>query len=250
MVKDNFSDKSDLYKKYRPEYPLELFDFIFKNISDFENAWDCATGNGQVAKCINNKFKNVYATDISSEQIKHAEKLDNVFYSIQQAEKTNFQDNFFDLIIVGQAVHWFNFDHFYSEVKRTLKEKGIIVVLGYGQFIIDDNSIDEIINKELYHDILDAYWDKERKYIDKEYKTIPFPFYEIESPKFEINYNWSLEHLLGYLNTWSGVKHYQKAKSENPVDIIKYKLIDKWNNRKYLNVKFPILIRIGKLNNH
>ena len=47
--KDNFSKQSDLYVKYRPHYPLELFSFLSSLTQEHNLAWDCGTGNGQAA---------------------------------------------------------------------------------------------------------------------------------------------------------------------------------------------------------
>jgi ubiquinone/menaquinone biosynthesis C-methylase UbiE len=125
-MKDNFSDKSDKYAKYRPTYPQEMLDFIFSLLDKKENAWDCGTGTGQIAIELSKEFNNVYATDISKTQLDNAIKKDNIFYSVQSAEKTNFNNKTFDLITVAQAIHWFDFDKFYFEVKRTLKD----IILG------------------------------------------------------------------------------------------------------------------------
>ena len=72
-MKDNFSKQADIYAKYRPQYPQELFDFILQHVDTKQNAWDCATGNGQSAKVLANYFENVFATDISQKQIDNAE---------------------------------------------------------------------------------------------------------------------------------------------------------------------------------
>ena len=42
---DQFSKQSELYKRYRPGYPDELFQFLFDVCKDHELVWDCATGN-------------------------------------------------------------------------------------------------------------------------------------------------------------------------------------------------------------
>jgi hypothetical protein len=70
IQKDNFSDRSELYAKYRPTYPPELYSFLISNVDRREQAWDCGTGNGQVARELSKYFDKVYATDISEQQIK------------------------------------------------------------------------------------------------------------------------------------------------------------------------------------
>lgn len=245
-MKDNFSDKSDKYAKYRPTYPQEMLDFILSLLDKKENAWDCGTGTGQIAIELSKEFNNVYATDISKTQLDNAIKKDNIFYSVQSAEKTNFNNKTFDLITVAQAIHWFDFDKFYFEVKRTLKDNGLIAVIGYGLIQIDEK-VDEII-LDFYKNVVGSYWDKERKYIDENYKTIPFPFNEIEAPEFYIKSEWTFEHLLGYFETWSAIKHFIQANQYNPVDNIFDKLKEAWGNDLSKKITFPVLLRIGKLN--
>ncbi len=244
-MKDNFSVQSDQYIKFRPTYPKELYDFLLALVETKHTAWDCGTGNGQIAKELSKYFNKVYATDISEKQIKNAIQGDNIFYKVEGAEKTSFPEKFFNLITVAQAIHWFNFDDFYSEVKRTIKPNGIIAVIGYG-FIETDKNTNEIIS-HFYKTILGVFWDKERKYIDENYQTIPFPFKEIKSPILYNTFKWAFEQLIGYFETWSAVQHYIKTKKENPVDLIKKDLKETWKTGLLKTVRFPILLRIGKV---
>ncbi len=183
-MKDNFSTQSKKYVKYRPAYPLELFDYLNSIILIKKNAWDCGTGNGQIAFELAKTFDKVFATDISQSQISNAIQLDNIEYSVQPAGNTNFPNHLFDLIIVAQAIHWFDFEKFYSEVRRTSKDNALIAVIGYGRIEVS-KEIDQIIT-EFYRNVIGSYWDKERRYIDENYETIPFPFEEIQATKFRI----------------------------------------------------------------
>lgn len=115
-MKNIFSSSPGQYAKYRPDYPQALFDFIYPLLSNKECAWDCGTGNGQLAIELAKEFRKVKATDISEEQLQHAFTADNVEYSVQAAESTCFEDNSFDLITVAQAVHWFEIDKFNEEL--------------------------------------------------------------------------------------------------------------------------------------
>jgi hypothetical protein len=71
-MKDNFSFESDKYAKFRPRYPAEFFDFLNTVTPIKENAWDCATGNGQIASELATTFKQVNATDISGSNFGHS----------------------------------------------------------------------------------------------------------------------------------------------------------------------------------
>lgn len=240
-MKDYFSDKPTLYKKYRPSYPSSVIQSILGHVVCRDTAWDCGTGNGQLAHAISTFFNQVFATDISDAQLAQCSAKNNIVYSKQAAESTHFRDDFFNLITVGQAIHWFNFEHFYGEVKRTAKHKSVIAILGYGRLRIDA-TIDRIIHT-LYVDVLGKYWDKERKYVDENYLSIPFPFQEITIPAYHNSYQWDIEHILGYLSTWSAVKHYIQANNSNPIDLIREEITKQWGETK--TVQFPILARVG-----
>ena len=244
-MKDNFSIQSDKYARYRPAYPAAFFEYLQTIITGFDNAWDCGTGNGQVAEKLARFFKAVYATDISQKQLDNAIQLPNIYYSLQPAEQTNFKENFFDLVIVAQAVHWFNFEKFYAEVNRTAKNNAWIVILGYGKLSIS-HGLDTILDR-FYHDIVGEYWDKERKYVDEHYQTIPFPFEEIKTPVFRNDYEWALDHVTGYLETWSAVNHYKKQNGTNPLDLIYSDLKAEWGETDKKIVRFPLLLRIGRI---
>lgn len=243
-MKDNFSTQAAEYAIYRPAYPVELYDFLFKLVEQKDTAWDCATGNGQVARILAQHFRQVYATDISEKQLSQALKLPNILYKVESSDQVNVADQSFDLITVAQAIHWFNFEAFYSEVKRTLKPNGLIAVMGYGLMLID-KKVDQVIYK-LYEDILGKYWDSERRYIEEGYKTIPFPFEEITAPHFQIKTTWNFNQLIGYLNTWSSLQHYKKANERNPLEYVMIELKEAWGNDAEKEVRFPVLLRVGR----
>ncbi len=90
-MKDNFSDNSDNYAKYRPAYPTDFYEYLHTLPIQFTNAWDCGTGNGQVAIELAKAFKHVYATDISQSQLSNAVNAANITYALQPAEATNFK---------------------------------------------------------------------------------------------------------------------------------------------------------------
>lgn len=244
-TKDNFSSQSDQYAKYRPTYPPDFFDYLNAIMPGKQHAWDCGTGNGQVAYELAKTFEHVYATDISQSQIDNALRAHNITYSIQPAEKTNFENRLFDLIMTAQAIHWFDFERFYTEVRRTAKEHALLCVIGYSRLKISA-PIDKIIT-DVYTNVIGTYWDKERAYIDENYESIPFPFDEIQTPKFENRHQWTLEHLIGYLNTWSAVKHFIRQNGYNPIDKLQRELEQHWHKEEVKEVIFPLLLRIGKI---
>ncbi|MCP9200311.1 class I SAM-dependent methyltransferase [Gramella sp. GC03-9] len=242
-MKDNFSENSEDYLKFRPTYPEEVFQFIISKLKHTERAWDVGTGNGQVSRSLSKYFESIEATDISSHQLKHAFRSPGIQYSVQPAEKTNFKDDSFDLIISAQAVHWFRFDEFFAEANRCLKPGGLIVIMGYG-LVRSDDRINRIID-HFYTEIIGKYWDEERKYLDNSYQSIPFPFTELQTPGFTKEYEWSIEHFLGYLRTWSSVKHYRNIHHSDPVKRIEKELRAEFGDRH--KITFPIFLRMGSI---
>ncbi len=91
-MKDLFSGDSASYFHYRPSYPKSLFDYLQSLQPKRENAWDCGTGNGQVAVELAGSWANIFAKDISQNQIDQAPAIPNVHFSVQAAENTNFTD--------------------------------------------------------------------------------------------------------------------------------------------------------------
>jgi ubiquinone/menaquinone biosynthesis C-methylase UbiE len=243
-MKDNFSKQSDIYAKYRPTYPPALYDFILSQLANKETAWDCGTGNGQAAKELSKAFKKIFATDISQKQIDNAVHADNIFYSVQPAEQTDFPDNSFELVTVAQALHWFRFDEFYNEVKRVIKPGGIFAAWTYSLLRIT-NEIDTLIEDHHYN-IIGGYWDDERKYVDEEYRNIPFPFTKINTPSFTIEYYWTIEELEGYFNTWSALQKFITENNYNPVDDLLQRLKPYWKQEQ-MKIIFPVHLLLGTI---
>ena len=242
-MKDNFSQRASIYAQYRPHYPSALFEYIISFVKEKELAWDCGTGNGQSARALCNYFKKVFATDISQKQIDNAYKAPNIFYATEPAEQTSLANKTVHLITVAQAIHWFNFEKFYAEVKRVAKPGAVIAVWTYSLLHISDD-IDKIISN-FHFKTLENYWDPERKYVNDGYTSIPFPFTEIETPTFIIEVNWSLKELSGYVNTWSALQKYIHAHSFNPVNELINKIQPHWGNKVKRNIVFPVHLRLG-----
>lgn len=246
MSESRFSEQSDLYARYRPEYPPKLYRHIFKHLHANNQAWDCATGSGQVAKVLAPRFDEVTATDISKEQLSHAPQKTNIRYLEAPAEDSELPADYFDLITVAQAIHWFDIDRFYTEVRRVASEKALIAVIGYGMLRIN-TQLNPVVDA-LYEEAFSHYFNENRQYLDEHYRSLPFPFEEIPTPEFETQLQWTPGDLEGYFNSWSAV---QKMKSEmdyNPADKTMRKLRAHLPAGKPIDVTFPMFMRLGIIN--
>ena len=69
-------------------------------------------------------------------------------------ETLNVEDSSIDLLTVCQAVHWFDLDTFYKEVKRVLKPNGVLALYGYFTPIVkNEPEINQLIMMALCVDI-------------------------------------------------------------------------------------------------
>ena len=243
-MKDNFSQQSGEYAKYRPGYPSALFEFIVQRVRNKEMAWDCATGNGQAAKSLAGYFAHVEATDISAKQLEQAALAPNISYSVQPSEKTHFPENHFDLVTVAQALHWLSFDAFFEEVKRVSKPGALFAAWMYDLPAVS-RDVDEII-KVFYSETLHGCWDTERKHVDSHYKDIPWPFEEIICPLFHTETEVTIESFTGYIGTWSAVAHFTEKNNYNPIEALFAALRPYWIT-PLMAVRFPLYLRMGKV---
>ena len=243
-MKDNFSSQAGAYARFRPQYPPELIAELVALAPARQAAWDCATGNGQVAYALAEHFEQVLATDISAKQLALAKTHPRIQYREEPAENCSASDHSFDLIVVAQAIHWFDFERFYAEVRRVLRPGGVLALVGYRMFRTENSALDAAID-HFYEHITGPYWDPERRYIDEEYRTIPFPFERIDLPEFALECRWTFEELIGYLSSWSAVQHYLRDTGENPIDLIEQDLRRAWGVGERLELQFPILLRVG-----
>ncbi len=244
--KDHFSKQSNAYQKYRPSYPKDLFQYLSSLTKNHDLAWDCGTGNGQAALGLTNYFEKVYATDPSEQQISNAKQNPNIIYKVETAENSSLKNNSIDLITVAQALHWFDFEKFYTEVKRVLKPEGIIAVWTYGLPQIS-TEIDNLILH--FHDtIVGEFWQKENKFVSEEYKTIPFPFKEIETPSFQFRRELYRSDLLGLFRSWSATQRYKDQNGTEPLSEIEKELQNLWtDSQEPKNATWNIYLRVGKM---
>ena len=244
--KDHFSGHAADYAKFRPNYPPELFDYLASISPERELAWDCATGNGQAAVELAEHFDKVIATDASARQIESAQPHPGISYRVAPAETSGIDPDSVDLILVAQALHWFDMDRFFTEATRVSKESGILAVSTYLHVTINPE-IDAILSK-FYHETTGPHWPPERDLVETNFESIRFPFPELPSRQFEIRQHWNLGRLTGYLRTWSATKKFIAARGFDPVDSLTQELGGVWHDREHTRqVTWPLKLRIFRI---
>jgi ubiquinone/menaquinone biosynthesis C-methylase UbiE len=243
--KDLFSTQSLVYSQFRPGYSDELFDDLQTLTEGHSQAWDAGTGNGQAAQKLIKHFDHVIATDPSEKQIAQAMQNSKITYLVEPAEKTSIKNESVDLITVAQAFHWFKQPEFFAEVKRVAKPNAVLALWCYELAMINPTVDAEVM--KLYEGVLGPYWEKDRKLVEEGYQNVQIPFTEIKVPKFQLHAEWSFEHLIGYLGTWSALQTYIKKNNSNPLEVAYAGLKKSWGEDATKPVTWNLGLRVVRI---
>lgn len=243
--KDYFSRQSATYAQHRPRYPEALFVFLAQQVETRTRAWDAGCGNGQASCGLAPFFEQVVATDPSQAQLEQAAAPENVRF-LQAAETcAALSDASVDLVTVAQAIHWFDRPRFYEEVRRVLHPGGWVACWTYDLPRLE-SGVDALLDR-FYHDQVGAFWNAERRLVETGYATLDFPFREVQAPLFEIRTRWRLDHLLGYLRSWSATRHFMDACGVDPVVAYEAEFSRVWGSPETEREgRWPVHLRLGQ----
>lgn len=244
MIKDHFSSQSSQYARFRPKYPPALFDWLALQTKARTSAWDCACGNGQASTELAARFERVTATDISDAQLSHAPSLPNVAWRVAAAEESGLEAASVDLLTAAQALHWFDLPRFWAEARRVLKPDGVLAAWSYGVFKLGNPEVEQVC-QHFYENVVGDFWPPERRIVEAGYGGLEFPFREIAVPTFEMQADWTLEELLGYMSSWSATIRYTQARGASPIPELEQKLRPLWRTTR-IAVNWPLSIRVGR----
>ncbi|SCZ88406.1 BZ3500_MvSof-1268-A1-R1_Chr2-1g04389 [Microbotryum saponariae] len=160
------------------------------------------------------------------------------------------EDRSVDLVVAGQAAHWFDAQAVYSQLTRVLKPGGSFVFFGYGEMFFPQPSSPELnqLVPEYSGNLLKDYWQQPGRGIaesllsqyafpsrdsDKRWDTSSFrrdyflrassdsspavptnpedpPNVQVEKHDLILEHVWSLKELEAYLRTWSSAHTYDE----------------------------------------
>ena len=243
---DAFSDTARRYASARPTYPAALFEFLADLAPAKHCAWDCGTGNGQAAVGLAELFESVEATDASAEQIGQALPHPRVRYRVAAAEASGLPDRSVDLISVAQALHWFDLEKFYAEVRRVARPAAVLAVYSYDWFYLSP-ALDPVVDRWLLQPI-EPYWLPNLRLLWHRYRSIDFPFEEVTEPRLAMYLSWNLAQLLSYCRTWSATRSKIAAEGERFLTDAHDALAEAWGDPDQRHtVVMPITARLGRL---
>jgi len=241
---DHFSAQAGEYARFRPRYPVALFERLASMTPGQRLAWDCGTGSGQAAVALAGHFGRVIASDPSAEQIAHAAPYPRVQYRVGPAEEPPVEARGADLASCVQALHWFDHARFYPALRAVLKPDGVFAAWGHGLTQIAP-AVDAVV-LDHYANVVGRCWPPDRAHIESRYRTTPFPLTEIAAPDFAMTADWSLAALLGYLDTWSATRRCLAAEGVHPLERIRERLAEAWGGAATRTVAWPLFLRVGR----
>jgi SAM-dependent methyltransferase len=131
---------------------------------------DLGCGHGIVSRGFAPFFTTVIGTDPSSGMLEQATSMtaakhdqSNIDYQQAAAEELPFLDSgSVDMVVAGQAAHWFDYTRLFPELKRILRKGGTLAFWGYSDHVfVDHPKATEIVTAYAYGNderTLGPYW--------------------------------------------------------------------------------------------
>ncbi|KAJ6789179.1 hypothetical protein PWT90_03303 [Aphanocladium album] len=126
------------YAASRPSYPANLFKTVLKyhNAQNANGtALDLGCGHGLISRELSPYFAKTIATDPSPGMVAQAKNMTaDGKIEIRQANAEDLSflpDKSVDLVVSGQAAHWFDYNKAWPEIARVVKPGGSMAFWGY-----------------------------------------------------------------------------------------------------------------------
>ncbi|TAQ86412.1 hypothetical protein B7494_g5257 [Chlorociboria aeruginascens] len=175
------------YAAFRPTYPTSLFRKVLSYHSGPSNLLlDLGCGHGLISRELSPSFKSIIATDPSAGMIKQAisstpSSLSNISFREASAEDLSFlADGSLDMVVAGQAAHWFDYSKVWPELKRKMRKGGTLAFWGYkDNLFVDYPAATKVFDHFCYgpgKDTMGPYWEQPGRSILRDlYKDIVPP---------------------------------------------------------------------------
>ncbi|OAA32187.1 Crg1p S-adenosylmethionine-dependent methyltransferase [Moelleriella libera RCEF 2490] len=148
------------YAAARPSYPASLFRTVlaYHNAQDASGSLlDIGCGHGLIARALSPHFGQVVGIDASPGMVKQALSMtqdSKISFRQAGAEDLSFlRDGSIDMVVSGQAAHWFDYNKAWPELSRIVKPGGTLAFWGYkDNVLVGHRGANEIFDKFCYAD--------------------------------------------------------------------------------------------------
>ncbi len=135
---ERFSGRVQAYLAYRPRFPQGILAFLQEHnaLTDGALVADIGAGTGMLAELFLEAGHPVVAVEPNREMLAACRELAVQYPKLQvvqaPAEETTLPPQSIDLIVVGRAMHWFDWPRAHREFERILKPGGWVLVATNG----------------------------------------------------------------------------------------------------------------------
>ncbi len=146
---NKFNKMQNDYSKYRPNYSNEAIEYILslQSINDDFTIADIGAGTGKLSLPFVKRGLKLYGIepnkDMYEKLLENMKEYSNFSGILGYSENTYLDNKSIDLIVVGQAFHWFNVDEFKEECRRILKNENCYIAILYN----NGDYTKDVINK-------------------------------------------------------------------------------------------------------
>lgn len=180
---------------------------------------DVGCGSGQTSQIFSSDFRRIIGIDPSVNQIVNAVERNaspNVEYHVGCDDQLPVDDASVDLVVVGQAVHWFDFGKFYRECRRVLKPHGCLAMYGYDRprlaLLGDDSQQRKRDSDRHIGDFLAAcHYDARSRHVEDHYVDVYFDLpsrEKVYSDRLSMEKVTDLHSYLEHTASFSGYQNY------------------------------------------
>lgn len=176
---------TDSYAAFRPTYPDTHYTTILTyHQGPKTQCLDLGCGPGIVTRSISPHFQKVIGIDPSTRMISTARQTTpitsypNLEFRVSSAESLAFiPDASVDLVVSGQAAHWFDFPRLFAELDRVVRKDGTLAIWGYKDHVFTGYpTATEILQRYAYDQsegALGNYWTQPgRSIVEGKYRVI------------------------------------------------------------------------------
>ena len=228
------------YATFRPSYPLKLFSTVLSYHRGPKSfVLDLGCGHGLISRELSSFFTSVLGTDPSAVMVTQARSIpsnsSNITFKQGTAEDlSELSNGSLDLVVSGQAAHWFDYSKVWLELKKKVRAGGTLAFWGYKDPVfVDYPSATKVFDYYCYGlDTMGPFWEQPgRSIVRDKYQTIVPPsedWLDVERIEYEPGMKGSesgkgtvlmhkkakLGEIEGYVRTFSSYHNWMAQHSE------------------------------------
>lgn len=227
----NFKTQGFNYEKYRPEYPQELCRHAIDQLSNKKRYLDIAVGTGKILLSFCENFEEVKGIDLSEQMLSVASANVQKFMESHPTHSIVLSKNHvmdlseeekFDLITVGQALHFFPGEAILRKIRNMLNEGGMFMTFGYVlREVKSENPLENEVFYEFYNKMLPYFtfdmYELHHHYSDKTKYPFEAVFEKVDRKQTDLVLSLTKEEYINYLKTWSAYNIYVDKHGLDPI---------------------------------